>query len=46
MPGLTMGRGEGASLSLAPLGPTPNLAFSPLQDQDRGEVTPYCQGSH
>ena len=46
MPGLTTGRGEGVSLSFAPLVPTPSLAFSPPQDQDRGDVTAYCQGSH
>ena len=35
-----MGTGEGASLVLAPLVPTPNLA-SPLQGQGREEVTPH-----
>lgn len=35
-----MGTGEGASLELAPLVPTPNLA-SPLQGQGREEVTPH-----
>ena len=35
-----MGTGEGASLALAPLVPTPNLA-SPLQGQGREEITPH-----
>lgn len=35
-----MGTGEGASLELASLVPTPNLA-SPLQGQGREEVTPH-----